>query len=179
MSSAAVYGPSKAPITEAQPPDPGNDYGRAKWLAELAAQAVLPPDRLTILRLGNLAGADALLSAARTGPVVLDPIEGQPGGPERSYIGPRVLADVLRALILRVQSGGTLPPVLNVAQPPALAMADLLRAAGADWRFGPPRAAAIPRVELRVDLLTSLVPVPEATAARVVQDMTSLRGEWP
>ena len=179
MSSAAVYGPSTAPIPEAQRPDPGNDYGRAKWQAELAAQNVLPPGRLTILRLGNLAGADALLSGAHAGPVVLDRIEGQPGGPERSYIGPRALADVLRALIVRLQSGGALPPVLNVAQPPALAMADLLRAAGADWRFGPPRAAATPRVELSVDLLTSLVTVPEATAASVVQDLISLRGAWP
>ncbi|MBI1171144.1 NAD-dependent epimerase/dehydratase family protein [bacterium] len=179
MSSAAVYAPSALPITEAQPPDPVSDYGRAKLEAETVAQDLLPPERLTILRLGNLAGADALLSRAREGAVSLDPIDGQAGGPERSYIGPRALSLVLKGLVRRVLRGDVLPQVMNVAQPPALAMADLLRAAGADWRFGPPRASAIPRVELSVDLLAQLVEIPAASAAGVIKDLGSLQGLWP
>jgi hypothetical protein len=162
MSSGAVYAASAGPIFETQDPAPFSDYGRAKLEAEQVAQSILPPDRLTILRLGNLAGADALLSAARMGPVVLDPIEGQPGGPERSYIGPRAL-----------------PAILNIGQPPALAMADLLQAYGADWSFGPPRKAAVPRVELCVDLLAGLIDVPQASARTVVDDLASLDGQWP
>ena len=179
MSSGAVYAASAGSIFETQDPAPFSDYGRAKLEAEQVAQSILPPDRLTILRLGNLAGADALLSAARMGPVVLDPIEGQPGGPERSYIGPRALAAVLQALISRAQSGGALPAILNIGQPPALVMADLLQAYGADWSFGPPRKAAVPRVELCVDLLAGLIDVPQASARTVVDDLASLDGQWP
>lgn len=179
MSSVAVYHPSAALITEDDAPNPAHDYGKAKLAAEDAAREVLPAGKLTILRLGNLAGADTLLSSIRSGPVVLDPIDGQPGGPERSYIGPRLLADVLRSLVQRVMSGQPIPLILNIAQPPALAMADLLAAAGADWRFGPVRAAAIPRVAVSVDRLASLVPVETATARSVIADLNSLRGVWP
>ncbi|MGV8985764.1 MAG: NAD-dependent epimerase/dehydratase family protein [Cypionkella sp.] len=179
MSSGAVYAPSPHLITEDQRPKPVSDYGRAKLEAEDVARDILPHGGLTILRLGNLAGADALLSSVRNGPVTLDPIEGQQGGPERSYIGPRVLAQVLQALIGRLARGEALPPVLNIAQPPVLSMADLLTAAGADWRFGPPRPLAIPRVALSVDLLAALVPVPVATAVSVVADLRSMAGAWP
>ncbi len=179
MSSVAVYRPSAALIAEDQPPDPVSDYGRAKLAAEQVMQEALSPGKLTILRLGNLAGADALLSAARAGPVVLDPISGQPGGPQRSYIGPNALAGFLEHLVARALRGDPLPPILNVAQPPALAMADLLKAAGADWRFGVPRDGAIPRVALALDRLAALVPLQPATAASVVADLDALKGLWP
>ena len=177
MSSVAVYHPGPALITEDQPAAPQNLYGHAKRAAEVAAQSVLP--NLTLLRLGNLAGADTLLTNARKGPVLLDPIAHQPGGPERSYIGPRALAGVLGSLITLALQNAPPPGILNLAQPPALSMADLLTAAGADWRFGPPRPDSIPRVAVSVARLAGLVPLAEATADSVVADMTSLQGVWP
>jgi nucleoside-diphosphate-sugar epimerase len=175
MSSAAVYPPTAGELTEDTPPHPPGDYGKAKLAAEVAAQSVLTRG-LTLLRLGNLAGADMLLTQARRGPVLLDPVAGQSAGPERSYIGPRVLARVLAALIAQTSR---LPAVLNLAQAPALGMADLLNAAGADWNFGPPRAGAVARVALSVDRLAGLVDLPPATAESVVADLASMAGIWP
>lgn len=171
MSSAAVYFPSADPIAETVPPAPISDYGRAKLAAEHAALSVAG-GRVTILRLANLAGADALLGNCRPGQVVtLDPIAGQAGGPERSYIGPRVLAQVLAGLFARV---GTLPAVINLAQPGVMAMADLLTARGQPWRFGPPRDGAVARVVLATDVLAGLVPLPPATPASLIADMASV-----
>lgn len=179
MSSVAVYPPGAAPIAEDCPPDPASAYGQAKLAAEVEARAQTPAGRLTILRLGNLAGADALLSAARAGPVLLDPIAGQSLGPERSYIGPQTLARVLEALIARAFRGADLPEVLNLAQPPALAMGDLLTAAGAAWQFGPPRAAAIPKVAVATARLAGLVDLPQATAEGMIAELDRLKPVWP
>ncbi len=179
MSTAAVYRPQTTLIDESQTPDPVSDYGCAKLDAELAMRQPGLGFGLTILRLGNLAGADALLSGARQGPVVLDPILGQRGGPERSYIGPIALGAALSALIAFAAQGEPLPDILNLAQEPALPMADLLTAFGAQWRFGPSRQAAIPRVALSVALLKSRVDLPQATAAGIVADLNSLKALWP
>lgn len=179
MSSVAVYRPEALPIVEETPCDPPGAYGQAKRAAEAALQALLPAERLTLLRLGNLAGADAPLTAARRGAMVLDPVAGQAGGPERSYIGPRALARALEALIARTATGQSLPGVLNLAQSPALAMGDLLTAFGADWRFGPPRPEAVARVEVCTRRLSHLVDLPAASAAGVVADLRSLQGLWP
>lgn len=176
MSSVAVYRPQATAIAEAQPCDPVSAYGQAKLDAEAAVQAM---PRRTVLRLGNLAGADALLTAARRGPVVLDPVPGQPGGPERSYIGPRALALVLETLIRRAALGQDLPQILNLAQAPALAMGDLLSALGAEWRFGPANAAVVPRVAVDVARLSALVPLAPASAAGLAADLISLQGLWP
>lgn len=179
MSSIAVHGLHPGEIDEDVPPKPLSPYGAAKLEAEAEARASLPPDRLTILRLGNLAGADALLSNARLGPVTLDPIAGQPGGPRRSYIGPRALAHVLEALILATLKDRPLPAILNVAQSPALAMADLLDAYGTPWQFGLPRAEAIGALAFNTARLQGLIPLPIATAQGVIDDLNSLKGVWP
>ena len=179
MSSVAVYRPGPALITENQPAAPVSAYGHAKRAAEIAAQSILAGSRLTILRLGNLAGADTLLTNARSGPVLLDPVAHQPGGPMRSYIGPHALAGVLTGLIELAKNGAPIPGILNLAQPPALKMADLLTAAGADWRFGAPRPGTVPCVAVDVAQLASLVALPQTSAASVAADMASLRGLWP
>ena len=178
MSSAAVYAPGPHLIPETQPPAPLSPYGQAKLAAERATAALNGPG-LTILRLANLAGADALLGNVRADiPTILDPVPGQPGGPQRSYIGPRVLGSVLQALIELVAAGQALPGVINLAQPGVMAMADLLTARGQTWSFGPARSGVVGRFVLATTLLQSLVPVPMATAAGLVADMDSLRG-WP
>ena len=134
---------------------------------------------LTLLRIGNIAGADALLGGNEPGRrVVLDPVAGQ-NGPERSYIGPTVLAAVFSRLAALVVEGTALPVLLNVAQPGRIAMGDLLDAAGRDWGFGPPNAAVLPRLTLATDRLAALVPLPAASAADLVADLASLSGRWP
>lgn len=179
MSTAAVYRPELTPIDETQAPDPPGDYGRAKLEAEQILRQPGSGFGITILRLGNVAGADALLSGAGQGVVVLDPVPGQAGGPERSYIGPVALAAALQHLLTSAAQGDALPEILNLAQEPALPMADLLTAFGATWRYGPPRETAIPRVALSVARLKALVTLPEATAPGIVADLNALKAHWP
>ena len=179
MSSAAVYAPGPRWLTEEDTPAPVSPYGQAKLAAERAAENSLGHGGLTLLRLANLAGADALLGNCRPGQTVtLDPIAGQAGGPERSYIGPHELAQVLSGLVALVGQGAGLPRILNVAQPGVVAMADLLTARGHPWVFGPPRAAAIPRVALSTNRLAALLPLAPATPAGLIADLDRVAG-WP
>ncbi len=179
MSSAAVYAPGPGDLAETAPTVPTGPYGQSKLDAEKIAEQVLPNSGLTLLRLANLAGADTLFHAMRQGgPITLDPIDGQVGGPHRSFIGPRSLAECLRALVGLAAEGRALPRVLNLAQPGVMAMADILDAAGCPWSYGPPRAAAIPRVVVATGLLQSLVRLPHAFAAGLVAEVGSLPG-WP
>jgi nucleoside-diphosphate-sugar epimerase len=180
-STVAVYRPTLAPIGEAVPPDPPSDYGRSKRAAErtLAQGLAGSGIGLTCLRIGNIAGADALMGGAsvRNGAeVVLDPVPGQPMGPERSYIGPLTLARVLADLI---QLAPDLPDVLNLAQPGPVAMGDLLQASGLAWRFGPERAGVVPRVHVATDRLEGLVAIAPASAAGLISELEKLRGVWP
>ena len=181
MSSVAVYHPGSAQLTEASLPNPPSPYGQAKLDAEAAATQVLSGSDtgLILLRLGNLAGADALLRPRPAIEIItLDPVPDQPRGPERAYIGPMALAEVLRHRVDLI-AAAPLPPVLNLAQPPALAMADLLDAAGRTWRFGPLRHGTLPRVAVATTLLASLVPLPPVTPASLIADLNQLRGLWP
>lgn len=179
-SSAAVYRPGPDDLCESTPPDPVNPYGAAKLAAEQAAlREMSDPDApgLTILRIGNVAGADALLG--RTGPATLDPVAGQIGGPLRSYIGPGRLARVLEALITQAAAGQPLPQILNIAEPGVVAMADLLTAAGRVWQFGPPQPGTVPRVGLDTTRLQQLAPLPPVTARGIAADLDHLKGCWP
>lgn len=172
MSSASVYPGGTVDMDEAEAPNPASDYGRSKMEAEAIVRRY-PSNR--VLRLGNLAGADALLGPGpRT--VVLDPVPGQSGGPIRSYIGPHVLADVLWTLCNL--PADRLPPVLNLAQAGGVAMGDLLGAAGFPWSFGPPRVGVLGRAVMSVRRLSSLVSMPDAEAGRIVADLRTLQG-WP
>ena len=159
MSSAAVYGAGE--FSESDPPRPANAYGAAKLRMEGL------PGAATILRLGNVAGADALLGRAQ-GAVVLDPVGA--GGPLRSYIGPVTLARVLEALF----AAPDLPRILNIAQPPPVAMEALLDAADIPWQFGPPRAGVVPRVALKVDRLAAICSLPTADPATMVAEWRRL-----
>jgi NDP-hexose 4-ketoreductase len=166
-SSAAVYPPGDADLDENTLPDAQSAYGAAKLAME---QAVQRPG-VTLLRIGNVAGADALLGGlVAGGRCVLDPVAGQEGGPHRSYIGPITLARVLLGVADMAHAGAVLPQVLNVAAPGAVSMADLLDAAGADWAYGAEKASVVPRVVLDVQRLCGLVPVATATAAALVDE---------
>ncbi|WP_435165064.1 NAD-dependent epimerase/dehydratase family protein [Falsirhodobacter sp. 1013] len=157
MSSAAVYGPGDQDFAEDTVLAPVNAYGQAK------AQMEALPGPAVILRLGNVAGADALLGRA-TGEVILDPVGVE--GPVRSYIGPATLARVLAHLF----AAADLPRILNIAEPPPVSMGALLDAARLPWRFGSTREGAIPRVGLDTRRLQALCPLPPADPARMVTE---------
>jgi nucleoside-diphosphate-sugar epimerase len=167
-STAAVYRPSERDVQEDTPTDPQNAYGAAK----LAMEREVRGQGVTLLRIGNVAGADALLGGLVAGQTaILDPVVGQSGGPLRSYIGPMTFWRILQRLAEMAVAGVNLPEVLNVASPGAMAMADLLDAAGAPWTYGAQRADTVPRVVLDVSRLSSLMPIAAAKASDVV-------GEW-
>lgn len=178
-SSAAVYGASDMALSEQAIPAPLGDYGRAKLAMENTALGWQQPDGpgLTILRIGNIAGLDALLGGLKPGqPAQLDPVIGQSGGPVRSYIGPLSLGAVLVQLVGNAVAGKPLPKILNIAGAPPVRMGDLLDAAGADWRYGAPNPAVLPKVELDVRLLAECVDLPPSAgqAAAMVAEWRDL-----
>ena len=168
-STAAVYG-TGGPHPETAAPAPRTDYARAKHAMERAAAGI---PGCTVLRIGNVVGADMLAGAAARGTVMLDRFaDGR--GPRRSYIGPGAFADVLAGLARRAAAGARLPGLLNLAAPGAVAMADLLAAAGHDWRWRPAPETALPELTLDVTRLGGLVPLAPADPAAMVAEWRRL-----
>lgn len=177
VSSASVYPGGREAMTEDQAPAPLSAYGRSKVAAEVTVRAIATQS--TILRVGNIAGADALLGGNAGGNLVrLDQSASGSRGPVRSYIGPHVLAEVLAGLCTKALIGPDLAPILNLAQPGPVAMADLLDAAGFDWSFRERREDVIDKVALSLDRLMAILPVPAASALGLVEDLERLGG-WP
>lgn len=166
-SSAAVYG--AGPFGEDAEPWPLSEYGRSK----LAAERTVSGPLATWLRIGNVAGADALLGGNPDGTaVVIDRLpDGR--GPRRSYIGPEGLARVLGGLARRAAGGAALPPVLNVAAPGAVAMEALAEAAGLAWRHRPAPEGVIAEVALPTAQLESVLPGAAGPA-----DPAAMVAEW-
>ena len=142
-SSAAVYGAAEGPLSEDMICNPVSDYGRAKLEMEKVALASAKARNVpvTVLRIGNVAGADAILGGWHRG-MTVDLLPGG-GTPWRSYIGPQTLTQVLHHLC----RAGTLPDVLNIAAPGTVKMGALLDAAGLVWSPTPATGATIGRVE--------------------------------
>lgn len=170
-SSAAVYGlPGAGPCREEDPPAPLSDYGRAKAAMEEAVRGL--PGAM-VLRIGNVAGADALLgTAAPAGGRVLHLFDTG-AAPRRSYIGPQALARALARLVRLAVAGAELPALLNLALPGVVGMEALLQAAGQGFRTEAAPAGAIATVELDVTraLRLGLVPDLPATAAQILADL--------
>lgn len=162
LSSAAVYGRGAGGFSENGTAIPVAPYGQAKlemehavadWIAARRRAAPEAP-QVTILRLGNVAGADMLLGGLRPGqPARLD-IFADGTAPARSYIGVGSLWRVIMSLADR----DTLPACLNIAAPGAVSMAGLLEAATHPWQAAPAPDTALPRVELDTTRLQALVP---------------------
>lgn len=174
-SSAAVYGIAGTPHGEDEEPAPLSDYGRAKRAMELAALRAGSMN-VTCLRIGNVAGADALLGRLAAGGGMAETmIDRFPGGhgPLRSYIGPAALAHWLGVLCCRAMSdGAALPSILNLASPGVVDMAALATAADQPWAWREAPAEAIARVELDTQRLATLCPPgPQAcTAPELVRE---------
>ncbi|MEM1150516.1 MAG: NAD-dependent epimerase/dehydratase family protein, partial [Pseudomonadota bacterium] len=126
-SSAAVYGQAGQADTALSEdvvlPADLSSYGAAKRSMEEAAPGA------TSLRIGNVAGVDAILGGWQDG-FALDTF---PNGttPRRSYIGPATLALTLAKLCCQAH---TLPRRLNVSEAGSVEMGDLLVAASLPFR---------------------------------------------
>ncbi|MCB1389639.1 MAG: NAD-dependent epimerase/dehydratase family protein [Rhodobacteraceae bacterium] len=163
-SSSAVYGRSRADAWgEDEAVDPPSPYGRSKRAMELACAG----PGVCCLRIGNVAGADALLTGTRR-PVLLDRF-ADGAGPARNYIGPGTLARVLLALA----RAPALPPLLNLATPRPVDMADLARAAGLPVEWQPAPEGALARVTLDMRRLESLVAFADTDS-----DPATMVAEW-
>ncbi len=174
-SSSAVYGVNAGQACrEDTPTHPVNDYGRAKLEAEaVAARWRAQGLAITALRIGNVAGADALLAGIQPGQPTKIDCFADGTGPVRSYIGPITLADVLAKLL-----GQDLPRALNIGAPNPVAMADLAQAAGADWQYQPAPATAYQRITLDCGQLAQHYRFAEnqSDAAVMVAEWQSTRG---
>lgn len=157
-SSSAVYGIGHGMAhVEDGLTLPANDYGRSKLVAEqVCINAQEGGMDICILRIGNVAGADALLlNAARAtsaAPLRLDQFaDGR--GPQRSYIGPATLADAFASL---ASYSGALPRHLNIAAPKPVSMESLAIAARASWHFVRSSDTAFQTITLDCSRLNSL-----------------------
>lgn len=156
-SSSAVYGAGDGtPFSETDATVPVNAYGEAK----LAMEQVCVPWReagldVCCLRIGNVAGADALLLnvalASMEKLLIIDRFSDM-GGPVRSYIGGDTLADVLCEL---VKSPEPLPYILNIATPNVVLLEDLARAAGKPYIFRAAPVGAHQRITLNCNRLAA------------------------
>jgi nucleoside-diphosphate-sugar epimerase len=164
FSSAAVYGHTPGCLHEEGPIAPLSAYGAAKAQMEQMAATHAHPS--TTLRLGNVAGADAILGHWKPGFTLDTFADGTT--PKRSYIGPNALA---RALFDLTQAG-PLPALINVAAPGSVEMGALLDAAELAWQSRPATDATIANVTLDT---TTLLPFTtfhprDGTARGIVAD---------
>ncbi|MDP5220680.1 NAD(P)-dependent oxidoreductase [Ruegeria sp. 2205SS24-7] len=168
-SSAAVYGDRAGLLPENLPPQPVSDYGRAKAEMEARGSALARKlgVELCVLRIGNIAGLDAILGGWQPG-FELD-VFGNGRSPRRSYIGVQSLANVLARLL----AAPHLPEILNIAAPEVVEMGALLDAAGRRWTPRPAPDSAIAEVRLDTRALQQIAPVPAEQA-----DPVQMAAQW-
>lgn len=165
-SSSAVYGfGDGSPMSEAHSCAPVNTYGKSKLVMEAMARNVAADTNIEIccLRIGNIAGADALLlnasKATPEAPLIIDRF-ADGAGPRRSYIGPTQAGDVLAQLACHQ---GTLPPVLNLAGTAPIQMEELAITAALPWRYATAPQTARQSITLDCSVLAALINMPSGT----------------
>ncbi len=160
-STLGVYGAGEG-RGEDDPPAPVGGYGADKLAMERALAGLDAPP-VTVLRLGNVVGADSLAAALAGGAATLDRMGG--AGPVRSWIG----AAALLAAALALAGWDEAPAILNLAQGPPLAMGALLAAAGCavTWRDGPAEAPPVAAMDLS-RLMATPAATPPAEAGTLI-----------
>ena len=165
-SSSAVYGfGDGSPMSEAHSCAPVNTYGKSKLDMEAMARNIAADTDMEIccLRIGNIAGADALLlnasKATPETPLIIDRFPDG-AGPLRSYIGPTQAGDVLAQLACHQ---GTLPHVLNFAGNAPIYMEELAIAAALPWRYRTAPQTARQSITLDCSVLATLIDMPRGT----------------
>ena len=167
-STAAVYGNAGlAPLDEETSLHPTSPYGRSKAMMEDVARnfAANPHSpAITILRIGNVAGCDALMAAAQHHVAVKTamPLHYFANGAtlQRSYIGPRDLFRAIKGLATPHADGLR---VFNVVHPQPVGLDGLLAGYRAhvvparEWVRTPAPTGTIPSVTLCTRRLQSQV----------------------
>jgi hypothetical protein len=128
----------------------------------------------TTLRLGNVVGADTLFAKPRAHYTLDQFADG--ATPARSYIGPRLLAEIFQVLTMHRLRERPLSRVLNVATPQPVEMGHLLDAAQRDWSPRPAQNTAIKSVALNCQRLAKVFPLPQdcSSAKALVADYNSV-----
>lgn len=195
-STAAVYGAGdgKNPFTESAPFAPLTPYAESKVAMEEIARCeaeILENMAVTILRIGNVAGADALSDAAKRhltsgAPMPLHRF-GDGAAPQRSYIGPydfyRAVAAIAPTRGADMHNGGL--RTLNLVHPKPVGLDDVLTAYQTRlmpelrWRDTPAPDHALRSVTLSVDQLEDFVSFekydnPADEMAQQVAELTAL-----
>ena len=165
-SSSAVYGfGDGSPMSETHSCAPVNTYGKSKLDMEAMARNVAADTNMEIccLRIGNIAGADALLlnasKATAETPLIIDRFPDG-AGPLRSYLGPTQAGDVLAQLACHQ---GTLPHVLNLAGTAPIHMEELAIAASLPWRYATAPKKSHQSITLDCSVLAALIDMPRGT----------------
>lgn len=179
-STSAVYGTHQDhPFHESDPAKPLNDYGRSKLEMEARCHALANTlgINLCCLRIGNVAGADALLiNGAALGADQRLQIESftDGGTPLRSYIGPQSLA---RAMHTLTRMHARLPETLNVATQSPITMQALAEAANMSFTLNPVTNNAHQQVTLECSALTKFhrFDPEEAKPAEMVRQWHALK----
>lgn len=180
-SSAAIYGRTGAePVGEDAPARPESPYGEAMLAREDAvlATAAAAGIGVTLLRIGNVAGAsEPFISAAGRDPVVMD-VFADGSGPSRSYIGPAGMARVLAGLVALLAAGRPLPRLLNVGARTPAQMTAILTALGRPFTTRPAPPTALKHMHLDTSRLESLCPgaAGSGTAAELIADLRKPEG---
>lgn len=154
-SSAAVYGAGcERAYAEADACNPFSDYGRDKLAMEAAGRRWRERGlEVTSLRIGNVVGADALLSHLRAGQAKRIDIYPDGRGPVRSWLGPKDWATAVADL---AAASSPLPETLNLATDPPFAMDELANAAGVAWSGRPVSVDGRQFITLDTGLLRTL-----------------------
>lgn len=150
VSSVAVYG--EGPFSETAQVAPISAYGKAKaemekMAAEWVGNAGRDAPNVTILRVGNVAGADALLGPGKRHVLLETGSDGE--DLRRSYIGPSRFADIVLRLCSKAANGKKVPSILNIALSPSVSFRALLDAAG--WSYSEVPIASVVPADVNMD----------------------------
>ncbi|MEL6958809.1 MAG: NAD(P)-dependent oxidoreductase [Pseudomonadota bacterium] len=186
-SSAAVYGrpaDDGSRLKEEDALNPLSDYGRSKCAMEKVANEFANDLAITVLRIGNVAGADAIFEAsgaalANRRPLKIDTLSNE-RTPLRSYICPTDLYRVVEATVRHTPDGLR---CLNVAQPEPVALGELAEAYATTLfddltvTTRPADDAVLPCVVLSTDRLSEITPLPSRSALELAKDVCDLRAQ--
>lgn len=179
-SSAAVYSPGPALLTESAETNPPSLYGQSKLDMEHAirgweAETKDPPSSV-FMRIGSVAGAESLFANMKPGgEITLDRFADQ-HGPIRSYLAPHDLVRICLNLIDRPDITGP----LNVAAPNPIRMQDLANAGQCQINWCPAPETAVQAVTLDTTRLQSFHTFDaEASQADYLVNSAKQTGVWP
>lgn len=136
VSSVAVHGASVGPVQESDLPDPSTVYGAAKLVSEQVIQAIVPRERLGVIRLSNLFGKGQgkgllayLLRCFRTG----EPVEmNNDGSMMRHFLH---VEDAAAVLIEAIENGFS--GLVNVPGPQCCSIREVVASCASHAHLSP------------------------------------------